>query len=189
MNWVDRLGTLIVALTGILTRLSIWGIAAIVVLFTVEYGVNNVRPTDHWVKYYLVLAARDAVGEPIEGPRVFKIGSKPEFFTQSEWFIDVPVAWPDVMWCLLQDGPNKGRTKRYTAPNGNIKYPRKAGITGFYEEDGTLVKGSTPGYWDWEGDVPKYAAQCQLEANPVLYPSPFVERHVVLPLTDYFYFR
>ena len=176
-------------LIGIFMRLSQWGLAAIVIVFSMQYAINEVRSTDHWVKYYVVMAAREANGEPIDGPRVFKIGSKPEFFTQSEWFLDVPVAWPDVMWCLLQDGPNKGRTKRYTAPNGGIKYPRRAGKTGFYEEDGSLSAGSTPGYWDWEGDIPKYKADCKLEPNPVLYPSPLVDRDVVVPMTDVFYFR
>lgn len=155
------------------------GTGAVAVRFAIEYIVNTQRNVTHWVDYETV--------EPVSS--VYPIGSQPVFFSKATWHREVIVAWPDVMWCKPTEGPNAGTVRRLTASAQNRKEVRDAGTVGHYDEAGNLAQGSSSGFWQWDGPVPQYAATCWLDPNPVLYPSPLVERYVHVPPTTPFEFR
>ena len=153
--------------------------AGVLLKCVVEYTVNSTRSTDHWVKYYDVRPVR----------QFFSIGEYPVFISHSEWHHDVVALWPDVMHCTAVAGKGKGMTTEYRLEFKTKGEPKKAGKSGFYDEKGNVVAGSSDGRWAWSGRLPSYASDCTLQPVPVLYPSPLVVRTVDIPRSKVFRFR
>ena len=159
--------------------LSMCFVGAVAFAVTLEYVVNKTRSTDHWVKYYNVRPS----------DLVFDVGEQPVLISQSDWRYAVLAAWPDIMWCMDIEGPQKGLLIAYRLKFETGGELRKPGKSGFYDEDGSITDGSTSGRWSWSGTLPQYESDCHVEPKPVLYPSPGVVRHVELPPTKQFFFR
>lgn len=156
-----------------------FGTGAVAVRFAAEYLVNDNRDVSYWVEYESVV--------PVSS--VYPVGSRPIFFSKATWHHDVQVSWPDVMWCEDSEGPDAGILRRLTAAAQNRTQVRNAGLVGHYDEAGSLIAGSSSGFWQWDGHVPEYPSVCWLAPSPVLHPSPGVERPVPVPPTTTFEFR
>lgn len=155
-----------------------FGVGAVVVRFIAEYVVNENRPIDFWVQYYDVRPTK----------YWWPVGAKPRFLSHSQWFNEVEVDWPDVMWCRDSEGPSKGELYRISADSEGEKNHKIPGKSGFYDDEGNLLEGSSPGFWKWSGDVPLFPSKCFLDPNLRLYPSPLVVRKLDIPKTDVFFF-
>lgn len=153
-------------------------VGSVVLKFAIEYTVNSLRGTAHWVEYFDVQPTRE----------IFSIGEPPKFISHSIWHHRVLAKWPDVMWCLMEGGEEEGRTIRFSLKPMDAG-PRKPGMSGFYDEDGDVIEGSSDGVWTWEGLLPRHPATCTLEPKPMIFPSPLVSRQIDLENTRLFRFR
>ncbi len=148
-------------------------------MFTLQYTIDSSRDTSHWVEYFDVQPARE----------YFEIGEAPKFISHAIWHYAVFASWPDVMWCLMLDGPENGEVVRYSLTFETYGEPRKAGMSGFYDDEGNVLEGSSHGFWTWSGALPRYKSNCWLEPKPVINPSPLVYREIDVPDTRPFFFR
>ncbi|WP_299071286.1 hypothetical protein [uncultured Paraglaciecola sp.] len=153
--------------------------AGVIVMFTLQYTIDSSRDTSHWVEYFDVQPARE----------YFEIGEAPKFISHAIWHYAVFASWPDVMWCLMLDGPENGEVVRYSLTFETYGEPRKAGMSGFYDDEGNVLEGSSHGFWTWSGALPRYKSNCWLEPKPVINPSPLVYREIDVPDTRPFFFR
>lgn len=176
-RWVARTLGVSTAILDALRTMAALFLFAVVLRIGIEYAVNEIRSTDHWVVYHEVAPLTDE----------FPVGQSPIFLTKSDWKTEITASWPDVMWCKPLAGPREGITVRFNSKDR--KEVKKPGKVGFYDEKGILEPDSKPGYWQWDGDVPDYPADCWMESNPTIYPSPLVERSVPVKPTGPFKFR
>lgn len=164
--------------------LAMYFCAGVAFMAAAQYVHDKYRDTSHWAEYYDVQPTRE----------VYPIGYAPTFVSHSVWYKDIRVAWPDVLHCRMLDGPEKGRTIIYRlssdTPVREMFYEMvKPRVSGFYDELGALVDGSTDGVWSWGGQLPRYRSECVLEPIPILNPSPLVYRLIDVPKTEKFEFQ
>ena len=185
-GWLERTLKISSSVLSALLLLTYLFVGAVVVRFVAEYFINTNRSTDHWAEYFDVIPTRDS----------FPIGKHPKFISHSIWHLEVRAAWPDVLRCKMLDGPEEGEIVSFRLQlDGEEKpwelsyEPLKPRMSGFYDNDGKLVDGSTSGIWTWSGQIPKYRSVCWLEPKPVVNPSPFVYRDIPAPDTKTFLFE
>lgn len=181
-SWIQQVTGVSEKAFSALAYMAVLFICGVGAMLSVQYVVNSVRDTSHWVEYIEV--------EPVIS--VYPLGFQPVFYSKAIWKLPVVASWSeDIMWCTPEAGPYKGKRRRLD-PNGNHKSYRslkKPGKVGFYADDGQPELGSLPGYWTWNGDIPRYPATCTLEARPIIYPSPGVARLVPVPESRPFRFE
>ncbi|WP_299082796.1 hypothetical protein [uncultured Paraglaciecola sp.] len=186
-HWLEQ--TLKVSTTMLSTLLLIayLFVGAVVLRFAAEYAINSTRDTSHWVEYFHV--------EPVID--VFPVGFKPVFNSKSIKHSAILGSWPDVMWCLIHEGPAAGKKVRFESPSAARRsedipdrwVPLHVGMTGFRDKEGHPIQGSSSGDWKWSGDIPVYPATCSLDSKLIIRPSFGVEREVPVPSSGMFSFE
>ena len=178
-RWLERTFAVSSGMLTALLAVVVLGSSAVALRYVAEYVVNSHRDSSHWVEYNEVKPVADS----------FPVGTQPIFYTRAIWHQEIVVAWKDILWCEPSEGPYKGKRIRHDATGSERREVRRPGMSGYYDEAGYMLDGSSSGYWQWDGPIPAHAGTCWLEPRPTLYPSEFVTRHVSVDLTPTFEFR